>query len=75
MEAKVSLPTGKKKKALIVERDAVIKKFGKQVVFVVEEGKARMLEVKVIGYTGTKAGISAEGLKAAMMVVTKGNER
>ena len=75
MEARVSLPTGKKKKALIVDRDAVIKKFGKQVIFVVEEGKAQMLPVSVIGYAGSKAGVSAEGLKAAMMVVTKGNER
>ncbi len=75
MEARVSLPTGKKKTALIVERDAVIKKFGKSVIFVVEEGKARMLPVEVIGYMGGKVGVRAEGLKAAMMVVTKGNER
>ncbi|MBE9532301.1 MAG: efflux RND transporter periplasmic adaptor subunit [Proteobacteria bacterium] len=75
MEARVSLPTGKKESALIVDRDAVIKKFGKEVIFVVEDGKARMLPVTVIGYTGNKVGVSAKGLRSAMMVVTKGNER
>ena len=75
MEARVSLPTGKRKKALIVERDAVIKKFGKNVVFTIVEGKARMLPVKIIGYSGSTAGVVAEGLKAGMQVVTKGNER
>ncbi|MEE9542462.1 MAG: efflux RND transporter periplasmic adaptor subunit, partial [Thermodesulfobacteriota bacterium] len=75
MEARVSLPTGKRKKALIVERDAVIKKFNKTVVFAVVEGKAQMLPVKVIGFSGSTAGIEAEGLSVGMQVVTKGNER
>jgi RND family efflux transporter MFP subunit len=75
MEARVSLPTGKRKKALIVKRDAVIKKFGKTVVFTIVEGKAQMFPVKVIGYSGTTAGIEAGGLTVGMKVVTKGNER
>ena len=75
MEARVSLPTGKRKRALIVERDAVIKKFGKNVVFTVVDGKAQMLPVEVIGYSGREAGVEAEGLKPGMQVVTKGNER
>lgn len=75
MEARVSLPTGERKRALIVERDAVIKKFGKLVVYTIVEGKAQMIPVKVIGYSGFTVGIEAEGLIVGMRVVTKGNER
>ena len=75
MEARVSLPTGERKRALIVDRDAVIKKFGKNVVFTATDDKAVMIPVKIIGFSGSKAGIAGEGLKAGMKVVTKGNER
>ncbi len=75
MEARVSLPAGKKKKALMVPRDAVIRMFDRTVVFVVIDSKASMIPVKVVGYKRMKAGIHAEGLKKGMKVVVKGNER
>jgi multidrug efflux pump subunit AcrA (membrane-fusion protein) len=71
----VKLPTGKKEKTLTVPRDAVITVFGNTVVFAVIDSKAKMFPVKVIGYQGMTAGISADGLEEGMHVVIKGNER
>jgi RND family efflux transporter MFP subunit len=75
MEARVTLPIGKKEKSLTVQRDAVITVFGNTVVYAVVESKAMMIPVKVVGYKGMIAGIHAEGLKEGMKVVVKGNER
>lgn len=75
MEARVTLPTAQKKKALTVPRDAVITVFGNTVVFAVIESKAKMIPVKVIGYQGMGVGVDADGLVEGMKVVTKGNER
>jgi multidrug efflux pump subunit AcrA (membrane-fusion protein) len=75
MEARVRLPQGKRKKSLLVKRDAVITKFGKDVLFAAVDGKAVMVPVKVVGYEGMTVGVAAEGLKEGMKVVVKGNER
>jgi RND family efflux transporter MFP subunit len=75
MAAKVTLPTGKKQKTLIVPRDAVITQFGQTVVFAVIESQARMTPVEIIGYEGLMVGVMARGLKNGMPVVVKGNER
>ncbi len=75
-EAVVSLPKKGKTKALVVPRDALIKKFGKDVVFIVgKDMKARMIPVKIIGYLGNKTAILAKGLSQDLDVVSKGNER
>jgi multidrug efflux pump subunit AcrA (membrane-fusion protein) len=75
MSAKVVLPTAKPKKSLIVPRDSVISMFGQSVVFTVNDSKAGMLPVNVIGYEGLSAGVEARGLQAGMQVVVEGNER
>lgn len=75
MEAKVSIPSGEKKDALIVPRDAVITMNGKAILFVVEKSKAKMIPVKILGYKGMMVGVYAEGLKEGMKAVIKGNER
>jgi len=75
MSAKVTLPTGNPQKALIVPRDAVISVFGQTVVFSVNESKAGMRPVNIIGYEGLNAGIEANGLEEGMLVVVDGNER
>ncbi len=75
-EAVVSLPKNVKTKALVVPRDAVIKRFGKNVVFIVgKDMKAKMIPVKIIGYIGNKTAIAAKGLSQGLEVVSKGNER
>ncbi|RXJ60598.1 efflux RND transporter periplasmic adaptor subunit [Candidatus Marinarcus aquaticus] len=75
-EAKVSLAKQGKMEAFIVPRDAVIKRFDQQVIFLVnEQSQAAMLPVKVVGYLGKDIAILAEGLTQGATVVKKGNER
>ena len=75
MTARVALPAGSVVDALIVPRDAVIRKLGKDVVFVRKDGVAQMIPVTVLGYQGLATGVAGPGLVAGMDVVTKGNER
>lgn len=75
MEARVILPVGEEGKSLIVHRDAVLNVSGNSIVYTVQDSKATMLSVTVLGYKGMTAGIQAEGLEAGMQVVVKGNER
>ena len=75
MSARVVLPTGSRRKSLVVPRDAVVSKFGKTVVFTVENDKAGMLPVNILGYDGLIVGLEAPGLKEGMLVVVDGNER
>lgn len=75
MEARVSLPTGKKEQCLTVPRDALVTHFGQTVVFSVQNSIAKMHVVRVCGYEGMRAGVEANELKEGMKVVVKGNER
>ena len=75
-EAKISLSKDSKKIALIVPRDAVIKRFGQKVVFIVsEKNTAMMIPVRIVGFLGKKLAIEGKGLQEGMKVVDKGNER
>jgi RND family efflux transporter MFP subunit len=73
--AKISFAKETKTQALVINRDAVIKRFNMDVVFTVVENKAVMIPVKVITYFGLNAAIMGEGLVEGMQIVTKGNER
>ncbi len=75
MSARVILPTANPIQALIIPRDAVISKFGQNIVFAAVNTTAKMISVQVIGYNGLDAGVEAQGLKEGMLVVVEGNER
>lgn len=75
MSARVVLPVGKPRQTLIVPRDAVIAAFGQNVVYAVNDAKARMIPVEVVGYEGLTAGVQSPDLAEGMQVVVKGNER
>ena len=75
MEARALMPTASRKESLLVPRDALVVKFGTNAVFVVDEGKAKMVPVVVQGYSGLLVGITGQGLEAGQQVVVKGNER
>ena len=75
MNARVTLPIGKKRKSLIVPRDAVITVPGSAVVFAVTDSKAVMIPVQVTGYDGMMAWVDSDTLRDGMEVVIKGNER
>lgn len=75
-EAKVSLSKDAIKQALVLPRDAVIKRFGQRVVFAVnEQNIAMMIPVKIVGFISNKVAIEGQGLSEGMQIVVKGNER
>ena len=75
-EAKMKLPIDAKKEALILPRDAVIKRFNQNVVFFIDENKtANMLPVNVVGFIGKQIAVLGNGLVEGMEIVSKGNER
>ena len=65
MEARALLPTASRQESLLVPRDALVVKFGKNAVFVVEEGKAKMVPVAVQGYSDLLVGVVGPGLETA----------
>ncbi|MGM0622672.1 MAG: efflux RND transporter periplasmic adaptor subunit [Campylobacterota bacterium] len=75
MEARAKFPSQKSKESFVVSRDAVINRFGGNVIIVAKDNKAEVIEVKVVGYAGDYLAIAAEGLQEGMQVITKGNER
>ena len=75
MEANLQIESGASVTAFIVPRDAIIKRFGQQVIFANADGKAMMLPVQVVGYDKDGVAVNAQGLSEGMRVVTKGNER
>lgn len=75
-QAKVSLSKNAKKESLLLPRDSVIKRFGQNVVFAINDKMlAIMIPVQIIGFDGNKIAISGQGLKVGMNIVVKGNER
>ena len=80
METKINLPRTSSQ-GLLVPRDAIIKRFGNDVIFVIDDNKAKMVPVKVHLYSNSTASISAKEedvkspLQAGLKVVIKGNER
>lgn len=75
-QAKVKLSENGKVKALVINRDAVINRFGNDVVFAInDKSTAMMIPVQIVGFDGFKVAIKAKGLMAGMRIVVKGNER
>ena len=75
MEAVVEIPSGTKEQMLLVPRDAIVTANGQAVVFTVVDAKAKMVPVTVTRYLGKEVAVRANGLKAGMEVLIKGNER
>lgn len=75
MEASVRLPSGGQIESVIVPRDAVILSQGAPVLFLAENGQARMVPLTVQAYMKTTAAVSGPGLAAGADVIVKGQER
>lgn len=75
MEAHAQLPDGPAMEGLLVPRDAVIKQFGRDVIFLASEGTAKMIPVEIRGYQGMQIAVEGSGIEAGAQVVVKGNER
>lgn len=75
-EAKVSLSKNGKSQAFILPRDAVIKRFGQNVIFsVTPKNTAAMIPVEIVAYLDSQIAVNAKGLVEGMTIVKKGNER
>lgn len=75
MAARVMLPVSEQFSGLLVSRDAVIKKFGRDVIYIVVDGLAKMIMVEVVGYAGLQLGVKGSGLEAGQKVIIRGQER
>jgi len=75
MEAHAQLPNGPKLDGLLVPRDAVVKQFGADVIFLAVDGAAKMVPVQVKGYQGMQVAVSGPEIEVGAQVVIKGNER
>jgi RND family efflux transporter MFP subunit len=75
MSADVAMPRGETREALMVPRDAVLNVEGRDVVYIVEDDRARQLPVEVLGYQGLMAGVENPELNSESRVITKGHER
>ena len=75
MATTVKLPVSVAREGLLVPRDAVINKFGRDVVFIVKGGLAEMVSVDVTGYSAMQLSVSGDGLDAGQDVIIKGHER
>ena len=71
----LTLEKSNQKEVLLVSRDGVIKRFGKDVVFIVKDNKAKMVPVYGIGFEGDMVAITSAELHVAVEVITEGNER
>ncbi len=68
------LPTGKARQVVTVHKDAIVAKAGRDVVFVIRDGKAESRTVTLGVATGGRIEVVA-GLKVGDMTVVRGNER
>lgn len=75
LEAEIKLPRNKHSNGLLVPRDAVIKRFGQDVVFTIIDGKVKMIPVEIQLYDGSQVAVKADELNSSMRVIIKGNER
>ena len=75
MQAQIILPIAAASENLLVPRDAVTNSFGRDVIFINDDGQARMVAVEIAGHSGTLAGIISTETEAGQMVIVKGNER
>ncbi|MDR2033157.1 MAG: efflux RND transporter periplasmic adaptor subunit [Helicobacteraceae bacterium] len=75
MEATLKIAARANENALLINRDAVINRFGGDIVFYIENGVAQMANVEILGYDGQNAALRSATLKAGMQAIVKGNER
>ncbi len=74
-QAQISLEKSSHEDVLMVSRDAVIKRFGNDVVFIIKDEKAEMIPVEIIGFDTDRVAVSSSQLHVGDEVITKGNER
>lgn len=75
MSVAVAVPVSRPMTLKMIKRDALIQNQGKQFVYAVVDGKAKMLPVTIAAYAGELVGVTGPGLTVGLPVVIDGNER
>jgi len=75
LEALVLLPKGGQTAGLLVPRDSVVDKYGKTMVFLAVDNKAKEVPVEVAGYVGLQAVVTGFGLEKGQQIIVKGCKR
>ena len=75
MSAAVNVPAGPPMKLKMIRRDALVRFQGKDFVYTVKDGRAKILPVKIAAVEGEYIGVAAPYIAAGMPVVIDGNER
>ncbi|MCK9273478.1 MAG: efflux RND transporter periplasmic adaptor subunit [Syntrophales bacterium] len=75
MEAKVTLPAGQSIDSFFVPRDAILNVYNETFIVAVDNSRASLIKVDVVGYENMYAGIKGNRIKESLKVVVKGNER
>ncbi|MFQ5899640.1 MAG: efflux RND transporter periplasmic adaptor subunit [Candidatus Methylomirabilia bacterium] len=74
MFARVGVRTGKERTGLFVPRDAMVRRGGREFIFVVNSNVARLVRVETASEVGGLVEVRGSGLSSGQMVVTLGNE-
>jgi RND family efflux transporter MFP subunit len=75
MSATVHVPVSHKKKLRMIKRDALIRNQGKDFVYTIKDGKAKILPVNIVGFDGEFVGVDNPYIVPGMPVVIDGNDR
>lgn len=75
MSVDVEVPVSHKKRLRLIKRDAVVRFKGKEFVYTVVEGKAKILPVNIVSRMGEWVAVDSPHIKAGMQVVIDGNAR
>ncbi len=75
MSATVHVPVSHKMKLRMIKRDALIKHQGKDFVYTVKDGKATILPVNIVVFSGEYVGVDNPYVVSGMPVVIDGNDR
>jgi RND family efflux transporter MFP subunit len=75
MSATIHVPVSHKKKLRMIKRDALIRNQGKDFVYTIKDGKAKILPINIVGYDGEFVGVDNPYIVPGMPVVIDGNDR
>ncbi len=75
MSAQVNIPTGPVRRLKMIKRGALVRFQGKEFVYTVKDGQAKILPIQVAAVDGEYLGVEAPYITAGMPVVIDGNER
>jgi len=75
MSARVEVPVSAKTSLKMVRRDSLVRFKGKEFVYTVKEGKAKILPINIVATDGEYLGVDNPYIVPGMPVVVDGNER